>query len=225
MGFRFCLVRATRTWTILPSTCHHFESAEDAGLGCDIAQPDYKAALLSANTSRAQLCQRGNIAHHTAAKKKEHTTTIPRRRTSPPTGLTVYCNRIREAYDVPIIIGGLDVSLRRLLTTTTGRTKSAVRFLSIPAPIYLPRNGLKTLSFAYASLTGVPVKYPMRGTVYLCRPEDKIFPSRRLRLQRAEGGQAKIRRGWHSAEKSGFAAAMPLSSSMTISPHESHASA
>ena len=40
----------------------------------------------------------------------------------------VYSQRCREAYKgVPIILGGIEASLRRIATTTTGRTRCATR--------------------------------------------------------------------------------------------------
>ncbi len=57
------------------------------------------------------------VAHYTAAKKKRHDDAYsPGGRASyrPDRATISYCNRIRQAYkDVPIIIGGIEASLRR----------------------------------------------------------------------------------------------------------------
>ena len=57
------------------------------------------------------------VAHYTAAKKKRSQDAYSPGRIMglrPDRAVTVYCNKIREAYhDIPIIIGGLEASLRR----------------------------------------------------------------------------------------------------------------
>jgi uncharacterized radical SAM protein YgiQ len=69
----------------------------------------------------AFLVSSGNIDsmvnHYTASKKRRHTDLYSPGGKSgfrPDRAVIVYCNRIREAYgDVPIIIGGIEASLRR----------------------------------------------------------------------------------------------------------------
>ena len=57
------------------------------------------------------------VAHYTVAKKKrnyDYYSPGGKAGCRPDRALIVYCNRIREAFkDVPIIIGGLEASLRR----------------------------------------------------------------------------------------------------------------
>ncbi|MBQ7596880.1 MAG: YgiQ family radical SAM protein [Clostridia bacterium] len=89
-----------------------------------LAQPDWKSAEDFKRFGRPKLgflVTSGNIdsmvAHYTAAKKKRSQDAYsPGRITGlrPDRAVTVYCNRIREAYgDIPLIIGGLEASLRR----------------------------------------------------------------------------------------------------------------
>ena len=89
-----------------------------------LSQPDYKSANAFREFGRPRLgflVTAGNIdsmvAHYTAAKKRRSNDyyspggVMGKR---PDRAVIVYCNRIREAYgDVPIILGGLEASLRR----------------------------------------------------------------------------------------------------------------
>lgn len=89
-----------------------------------LAQPDWRSTEDFMRFGRPRLgffVSSGNIdsmvAHYTAAKKKRSEDLyspggVAGRR--PDRAVIVYCNRIRECYgDVPIIIGGLEASLRR----------------------------------------------------------------------------------------------------------------
>lgn len=89
-----------------------------------ISQPDWKNCEDFKRFGRPRLAflvSSGNIdsmvAHYTAAKKKRSKDAytpggVMGKR--PDRAVTVYCNRIREAYGaVPIVIGGLEASLRR----------------------------------------------------------------------------------------------------------------
>ena len=89
-----------------------------------LAQPDYKNVETFKEFGRPKLgffVSSGNIdsmvAHYTAAKKHRSDdayTPGGKAGKRPDRAVIVYCNRIREAYgDVPIIIGGLEASLRR----------------------------------------------------------------------------------------------------------------
>ena len=89
-----------------------------------LSQPDYKSTADFTRFGRPRLgflVTAGNIdsmvAHYTVSKKKRSYDyyspggVMGRR---PDRALIVYCNRIREAYgDVPILVGGLEASLRR----------------------------------------------------------------------------------------------------------------
>ncbi len=89
-----------------------------------ISQPDWHSADAFTEYGRPRLgffVSSGNIdsmvAHYTAAKKKRSEdayTPGGKAGARPDRAVIVYCNRIREAYgDIPIIIGGLEASLRR----------------------------------------------------------------------------------------------------------------
>lgn len=91
---------------------------------CILAQPDWHSIRAFTEFGRPKLgffVSSGNIdsmvAHYTAAKKKRSKDAyspggqIGKR---PDRAVAVYCNRIREAYgNIPIVIGGLEASLRR----------------------------------------------------------------------------------------------------------------
>ena len=89
-----------------------------------LAQPDWRGPDAFASLGRPRLgvlIGAGNIdsmvAHYTAAKKRRHDDAYsPGRRAGlrPDHATVVYSNRVREAFgDIPIIIGGLEASLRR----------------------------------------------------------------------------------------------------------------
>ncbi len=104
---------------------------EDAGFSVGIiAQPDFKTAYK--NGSGKGVCVFGRpklgfmvcsgnmdsmVAHYTASKKRRSEDFYsPEKKMGlrPDRAVIVYCNRIREAYgDVPVIIGGVEASLRR----------------------------------------------------------------------------------------------------------------
>ena len=89
-----------------------------------LSQPDWKTTADFMRFGRPRLgffVSSGNIdsmvAHYTVAKKKRSTDAYsPGGKTGkrPDRAVEVYCKKIREAYgDIPIIIGGLEASLRR----------------------------------------------------------------------------------------------------------------
>ena len=89
-----------------------------------LSQPDYKSCEDFRRFGRPRLgflVTGGNIdsmvAHYTVSKKKrsyDYYSPGGVMGKRPDRAVIVYCNRIREAYgDVPIIIGGLEASLRR----------------------------------------------------------------------------------------------------------------
>ena len=90
-----------------------------------LAQPDWHSAeafLAMGKPRYGVLIGGGNIdsmvAHYTAAKKRRHDDAYsPGRRAGlrPDHATVVYSNRVREAFgDIPIVIGGLEASLRRV---------------------------------------------------------------------------------------------------------------
>ncbi len=98
---------------------------ENAGFNVAfLAQPDWKSNEDFTRFGRPRLgflVSSGNIdsmvAHYTAAKKKrssDYYSPGGKSGLRPDRAVIVYCNKIREIYgDVPIIIGGLEASLRR----------------------------------------------------------------------------------------------------------------
>ena len=89
-----------------------------------LAQPDWHSAESFKALGRPKLgvmISAGNIdsmvAHYTAARKRRHDDAYsPGRKAGlrPDHATVVYSNRVREAFgDIPIIIGGLEASLRR----------------------------------------------------------------------------------------------------------------
>ena len=90
-----------------------------------LSQPDYKSCEAFKEYGRPRLgflVTAGNIdsmvAHYTASKKRrsyDYYSPGGKMGLRPDRAVIVYCNRIREAYgDAPIILGGLEASLRRL---------------------------------------------------------------------------------------------------------------
>ena len=89
-----------------------------------LSQPDYKSAEAFKEYGRPRLgflVTAGNIdsmvAHYTAAKKRRSTDAYSpgnKMGLRPDRPTIVYANRAREAFgDLPIVIGGLEASLRR----------------------------------------------------------------------------------------------------------------
>ena len=89
-----------------------------------LAQPDWTSPDAFAAMGRPRygvLIGAGNldsmVAHYTAAKKRRHDDAYsPGRKAGlrPDLATVVYSNRVREAFgDIPIVIGGLEASLRR----------------------------------------------------------------------------------------------------------------
>ncbi len=152
-------------------------------------QPDYKSADAFREFGRPRLgflVTAGNIdsmvAHYTASKKKrsyDYYSAGGRMGKRPDRATIVYCNRIREAYgDVPVIIGGLEASLRRFAHYDYW-SDSVRRSILVDSRADILTYGMgENIILRIAKLLdkGVPVKKirDVRGTVYLCRPEDKL---------------------------------------------------
>lgn len=157
-----------------------------------LPQPDYKSCEPFREFGRPRLgflVSAGNIdsmvAHYTVAKRRRGSDyyspggVMGKR---PDRATIVYCNRIREAYgDVPIIIGGLEASLRRFAHYDYWDDKVRRSILvDSRADILTYGMGENILRrIAHLLDRGVPVKKirDVRGTCYMCDPEDKIaFP-------------------------------------------------
>ncbi len=154
-----------------------------------LAQPDYKSCDDFKRFGRPRLgflVSAGNIdsmvAHYTAAKKKrtyDYYSAGGKMGKRPDRATIVYSNRIREAYgDVPIILGGLEASLRRFAHYDYWDDKVRRSVLvDSRADILTYGMGEKILvRIAELLDRGVPIKKirDVRGTVYLAKPEDKV---------------------------------------------------
>ncbi|MBQ7338042.1 MAG: YgiQ family radical SAM protein [Clostridia bacterium] len=157
-----------------------------------LSQPDYKSCDAFREYGRPRLgflVTAGNIdsmvAHYTVAKRKrsyDYYSPGGVMGKRPDRACIVYSNRIREAYgDVPIILGGLEASLRRFAHYDYWDDKVR-RSILVDSRADLLTYGMGEnilLRIAELLSRGIPVKKirDVRGTVYLCRPEDKIhFP-------------------------------------------------
>lgn len=154
-----------------------------------LAQPDYKSAEPFREFGKPRLgflVSAGNIdsmvAHYTAAKKKrtyDYYSPGGKAGLRPDRATIVYCNRIREAYgDIPIIIGGLEASLRRFAHYDYW-SDSIRRSILVDSRADILTYGMgENILIRIAKLLdkGVPVKkiHDVRGTVYLCRPDEKV---------------------------------------------------
>ncbi len=157
-----------------------------------LSQPDYKSAADFKRFGRPRLgflVSSGNIdsmvAHYTVSGKKrtyDYYSPGGVAGKRPDRAVIVYCNRIREAYgDVPIIVGGLEASLRRFAHYDywTGKVR---RSILVDARADLLSYGMgerSILRIAELLDKGVPVKkiQDVRGTVFLADRKTKVqFP-------------------------------------------------
>ena len=155
-----------------------------------LSQPDYKSCEDFKRFGRPRLgflVSSGNIdsmvAHYTVSKKKrsyDYYTAGGKMGARPDRAVIVYCNRIREAYgDVPVIIGGLEASLRRFAHYDywDDRVRRSI-LVDSRADILTYGMGENILRRIAELLDrGVPIKKirDVRGCVYLAKKDDKIF--------------------------------------------------
>ena len=154
-----------------------------------LSQPDWKSCDPFKEFGKPRLgflVTSGNIdsmvAHYTAAKKRrsdDYYSPGGKAGKRPDRALIVYCNRIREAYgDIPIIIGGLEASLRRFAHYDYW-DNNVRRSILVDSRADILTYGMgENILVRIAKLLdrGIPVKKirDVRGTVYLCDPADKI---------------------------------------------------
>jgi uncharacterized radical SAM protein YgiQ len=154
-----------------------------------LAQPDYKSCDDFRRFGKPRLgflVTSGNIdsmvAHYTVSKKKrsyDYYSPGGKMGLRPDRACIVYSNRIREAYgDVPIILGGLEASLRRFAHYDYWQDKVR-RSLLVDSRADILTYGMgENILLRIASLLdrGVPVKKirDVRGTVYLAKRDDVI---------------------------------------------------
>ena len=163
---------------------------EDRGFRVAIlSQPDYKSCEDFKRFGRPRLgflVSGGNIdsmvAHYTVSKKKrsyDYYSPGGKMGARPDRAVIVYCNRIREAYgDVPIIIGGLEASLRRFAHYDYWDNKVRRSILVDSRADILTYGMGENILVRIAELLGrgVPVKKirDVRGTVYLAPRGENI---------------------------------------------------
>ncbi|MBR2794670.1 MAG: YgiQ family radical SAM protein [Solobacterium sp.] len=160
-----------------------------------IAQPDWRSpeSITEFGEPRlAFLVSAGNmdsmVNHYTVAKKRRQTDAyspggaIGKR---PDYAATVYCNLIRRTYKkTPIVIGGIEGSLRRLAHYDYWSDKIR-RSILLDAGADLISYGMgehSIVEIADALNAGIPVKDItfINGTVYKTREEDSIYDAIRL---------------------------------------------
>ncbi|MBR5871309.1 MAG: YgiQ family radical SAM protein [Clostridia bacterium] len=154
-----------------------------------LCQPDYKSADDFKRFGRPRLgflVSAGNIdsmvAHYTAAKRKrsyDYYSAGGKMGSRPDRAVIVYCNRIRQAYgDVPIILGGLEASLRRFAHYDYWDDRVRRSILVDSRADILTYGMGEAILIRLAELLdrGIPIKKirDVRGTVYLCQKDDKI---------------------------------------------------
>jgi len=154
-----------------------------------LAQPDYKTVTDFKRFGRPRLgflVTGGNIdsmvAHYTVSKKKrsyDYYSAGGKMGARPDRAVIVYCNRIREAYgDVPIILGGLEASLRRFAHYDYWDDRVR-RSVLVDSRADLLTYGMgENILIRVARLLdkGVPIRKirDVRGTVYLAKRGDAL---------------------------------------------------
>ena len=148
-----------------------------------LAQPDWHSKADFMRFGRPKygfFVSSGNIdsmvAHYTAAKKRRHDdayTPGGKSGARPDRAVIVYCNRIREAYgDIPIIIGGLEASLRRFAHYDywDDKIRRSILFDAQADLISYGMGEKQTVEIADRLAAGEPVSAlrDIRGTCYAC---------------------------------------------------------
>ncbi len=122
------------------------------------------------------------VAHYTVAKRKRHDdayTAGGKNGKRPDRAVTVYCNIIRRLYpDSPIIIGGLEASLRRFshYDYWNDRVMPSVLFDSKADILVYGMGELQTVEIAKRLGAGYPVEalHDIRGICYQVKTEDYV---------------------------------------------------
>ena len=148
-----------------------------------LAQPDWQSKEAFMRFSRPKygfLVSSGNIdsmvAHYTVAKKRRSTDAYSpggKAGLRPDRAVIVYCNRIREAYgDIPIIIGGLEASLRRFAHYDywDNKIRRSILFDSQANLLIYGMGENQVVEIAERLRNGEPVSSirDVRGTCYAC---------------------------------------------------------
>ena len=156
---------------------------------CIIAQPDYHSSEPFREYGKPRLgflVSAGNldsmVANYTVAKKRrgyDYYSPGGRPGLRPDRAVIVYCNRIREAYgDVPIIIGGLEASLRRFAHYDywDDRVRNSILVDSGADMLTYGMGENILLRLAHLLDRGIPISKirDLRGTVYLAPADEKL---------------------------------------------------
>ena len=154
-----------------------------------LAQPDFHSCEDFKRFGKPRLgflVTAGNIdsmvAHYTVAKKRrtaDYYTPGGKTGRRPDRALIVYCNRIREAYgDVPIILGGLEASLRRFAHYDYWDNKVRRSVLVDTGADILTYGMGENILLRLAALLdkGVPIRKirDVRGCVYMAKRGDPV---------------------------------------------------
>ena len=154
-----------------------------------LSQPDYKSCEAFKVFGRPRLgflVSSGNldsmVAHYTVSKKRrsyDYYSPGGKMGKRPDRAVIVYCNRIREAFgDVPIIIGGLEASLRRFAHYDYWEDRMRRSVLVDSRADILAYGMGENIIMRIAKLLdrGVPVKKirDVRGTVYLAKRGERV---------------------------------------------------
>lgn len=160
--------------------------------GCKVvflAQPDWKSDRDFTQFGKPRLgfmVSAGNIdsmvAHYTVAKRKRHDdayTAGGKSGRRPDRAVTVYCNIIRRLYpDSPIIIGGLEASLRRFAHYDYWNdcVMPSILFDSRADILVYGMGELQTVEIARRLGAGYPVEalHDIRGICYQVKTEDYV---------------------------------------------------
>lgn len=154
-----------------------------------LAQPDWRNVNDFKKFGRPRLgvlVASGNIdsmvAHYTAAKKpRSDDMYSPAGKAGhrPDRAVIVYCNRIREAFgDIPIIIGGIEASLRRFAHYDywDNKVRRSILFDSRADLLIYGMGEKQIVQIANALEKGIPVKKIrfVDGTCYIAKADEKI---------------------------------------------------
>ena len=154
-----------------------------------LAQPDWKSDNDFTQFGKPKLgffVSAGNIdsmvAHYTVAKRKRHDdayTAGGKNGKRPDRAVTVYSNIIRRLYpDSPIIIGGLEASLRRFAHYDYWKNEvmQSVLFDSKADIISYGMGELQTIEIAKRLSEGFPVEslYDIKGVCYAVKTSDYV---------------------------------------------------
>ncbi|MCQ4864981.1 YgiQ family radical SAM protein [Pseudoflavonifractor phocaeensis] len=157
-----------------------------------LAQPDWRRPQSFTALGRPRLgvlISSGNIdsmvAHYTVAKKRRHDDAYsPGNRAGlrPDHAVVVYANRVREVFrDIPVIIGGLEASLRRFAHYDywDDKVRRGVLFDSQADLLVYGMGERATKEIAARLASGTPVSdiRDVKGTAYIAKdPAECVYP-------------------------------------------------